>query len=79
MFISFCEKNVFLLLQEVEKRFPDGLPLLDPIEDMGIKDRTLGDTIKVGKSSVLFDYMVIVNYSFCHQSAILLDSFVIIN
>ncbi|BFZ16903.1 hypothetical protein BsWGS_19942 [Bradybaena similaris] len=33
-------------LQEVEKRFPDGLPLLDPIEDMGIKDRTLGDTIK---------------------------------
>ncbi|CAG5133954.1 unnamed protein product [Candidula unifasciata] len=37
---------VFKSLQEVEKRFPDGLPLLDPVEDMGIKDKTLGDTIK---------------------------------
>ncbi|CAL1528127.1 unnamed protein product [Lymnaea stagnalis] len=33
-------------LQEVEKRFPDGLPLLDPIEDMGIKEKSLLDTIK---------------------------------
>ncbi|XP_059178538.1 exosome RNA helicase MTR4-like [Physella acuta] len=33
-------------LQEVEKRFTDGLPLLDPIEDMGIKEKSLLDTIK---------------------------------
>jgi len=33
-------------LQEVQKRFPDGLPLLDPIEDMGIKDRGLLEAIK---------------------------------
>jgi len=33
-------------LQEVEKRFPDGLPLLDPIEDMGIKDKGLLEAIR---------------------------------
>lgn len=30
--------TVFKTLCEVEKRFPDGVPLLDPFEDMGIKD-----------------------------------------
>lgn len=30
--------TVFKTVCEVEKRFPDGLPLLDPFEDMGIKD-----------------------------------------
>ena len=28
-------------LQEVQKRFPDGLPQLDPLEDMGIKEQGL--------------------------------------
>ena len=28
-------------LQEVQRRFPDGLPLLDPLEDMGIKEQGL--------------------------------------
>ncbi len=28
-------------IQEVQRRFPDSLPLLDPIEDMGIKDEVL--------------------------------------
>ncbi|XP_038074593.1 exosome RNA helicase MTR4-like [Patiria miniata] len=28
-------------IQEVQRRFPDSLPLLDPIEDMGIKDENL--------------------------------------
>ena len=36
-----------LVVQEVEKRFPDGLPLLDPIEDMGIKEKGLQEVIKV--------------------------------
>ncbi|KAI4875221.1 hypothetical protein NFI96_010690 [Prochilodus magdalenae] len=33
-------------IQEVEKRFPDGLPLLDPIDDMGIKDLGLKKVIQ---------------------------------
>ena len=30
-----------LFSQEVHKRFPDGLPLLDPIEDLCVKDDRL--------------------------------------
>uniref|UniRef100_A0AAR2KCY0 Exosome RNA helicase MTR4 n=1 Tax=Pygocentrus nattereri TaxID=42514 RepID=A0AAR2KCY0_PYGNA len=33
-------------IQEVQKRFPDGLPLLDPIDDMGIKDPGLKKVIQ---------------------------------
>ncbi|KAK3549494.1 hypothetical protein QTP86_002386 [Hemibagrus guttatus] len=33
-------------IQEVQKRFPDGLPLLDPIDDMGIKDSGLKKVIQ---------------------------------
>jgi len=33
-------------LQEVQRRFPDGLPLLDPLEDMGIKEQGLKDVIR---------------------------------
>ncbi|KAK2823697.1 hypothetical protein Q7C36_020297 [Tachysurus vachellii] len=33
-------------MQEVQKRFPDGLPLLDPIDDMGIKDSGLKKVIQ---------------------------------
>ena len=36
-----------LFLKEVKVRFPDGLPLLDPIEDMGIKDDGLKSVIRV--------------------------------
>ena len=35
-----------LVLQEVHKRFPDGVPSLDPIEDMGIKDKALKEIVK---------------------------------
>jgi ATP-dependent RNA helicase DOB1 len=31
-------KSVFKSIQEVKKRFPDDIPLLDPIKNMGIKD-----------------------------------------
>jgi ATP-dependent RNA helicase DOB1 len=34
-------------IKEVEKRFPDGVPLLDPMEDMGIKDDGFKKLIKV--------------------------------
>lgn len=33
-----ARKKVALSLREVQKRFPDGVPLLDPIEDLGIQD-----------------------------------------
>uniref|UniRef100_A0A673G026 Exosome RNA helicase MTR4 n=1 Tax=Sinocyclocheilus rhinocerous TaxID=307959 RepID=A0A673G026_9TELE len=33
-------------IQEVQKRFPDGIPLLDPIDDMGIKDPALKKVIQ---------------------------------
>ncbi|KAM4719845.1 exosome RNA helicase MTR4 [Anableps anableps] len=33
-------------IQEVQKRFPDGIPLLDPIDDMGIKDPGLKKVIQ---------------------------------
>lgn len=41
--------TVFKTVCEVERRFPDGLPLLDPFEDMGVKDpafRQLVDKIE---------------------------------
>lgn len=37
---------VFKSIQEVSKRFPRGVPLLDPVEDMGIKDGSLRDVVK---------------------------------
>uniref|UniRef100_A0A6Q2XQN8 Exosome RNA helicase MTR4 n=1 Tax=Esox lucius TaxID=8010 RepID=A0A6Q2XQN8_ESOLU len=33
-------------IQEVQKRFPDGVPLLDPIDDMGIKDPALKKVVQ---------------------------------
>lgn len=39
-------QSVLKSIQEVEKRFPDGIPLLDPIEDMGIKEKGLKDIVK---------------------------------
>lgn len=30
--------TVFVLVQEVKRRFPDGVPLLDPVADMKIKE-----------------------------------------
>jgi len=33
-------------VKEVKRRFPDGLPLLDPIEDMGIKDDGLKTVVR---------------------------------
>uniref|UniRef100_A0A3Q2Z7V1 Exosome RNA helicase MTR4 n=1 Tax=Hippocampus comes TaxID=109280 RepID=A0A3Q2Z7V1_HIPCM len=33
-------------IQEVQKRFPDGIPLLDPVDDMGIKDAGLKKVIQ---------------------------------
>jgi ATP-dependent RNA helicase DOB1 len=34
------------LLQEVKKRFPNGIPLLNPVTDMNIKDHVFQDVVK---------------------------------
>ncbi|KAI6058252.1 Superkiller viralicidic activity 2-like 2 [Aix galericulata] len=39
-------QSVLKSIQEVQKRFPDGVPLLDPIDDMGIKDQGLKKVIQ---------------------------------
>ncbi|CAB1352126.1 unnamed protein product [Coregonus sp. 'balchen'] len=39
-------QNMLKSIQEVQKRFPDGVPLLDPIDDMGIKDPGLKKIIQ---------------------------------
>ncbi|XP_048383170.1 exosome RNA helicase MTR4 [Stegostoma tigrinum] len=39
-------QSVLKSIQEVQKRFPDGIPLLDPIDDMGIKDQGLKKVIQ---------------------------------
>ena len=35
---------------EVQRRFPDGIPILDPIENMGIKDEKFKVLVKVNFS-----------------------------
>lgn len=44
---GYSKGNDALCLQEVQKRFPSGLPLLDPVEDMGIKEKSMKDVVKV--------------------------------
>ncbi|CAG7930396.1 unnamed protein product [Penicillium olsonii] len=42
-----ARKGVMANVAEVKRRFPDGLPLLDPIEDMGIKDDSFKKLLRV--------------------------------
>lgn len=39
-------QHVHMSLKEVEKRFPDGLPFLDPIEDMKIEDANFNALVR---------------------------------
>ncbi|XP_019620531.1 PREDICTED: superkiller viralicidic activity 2-like 2 isoform X1 [Branchiostoma belcheri] len=39
-------ESVLKSIQEVQRRFPHGVPLLDPIEDLGIKDDQLKTTVR---------------------------------
>lgn len=45
-------QTVFKSIQEVSRRFPDGLPLLDPIEDMKIKDTRLNSVVRVSSKDI---------------------------
>ena len=40
-------------LEEVQKRFPDGIALLDPIENMGIKDDSFKQLLRVSTRELL--------------------------
>ncbi|XP_076812190.1 exosome RNA helicase MTR4-like [Clavelina lepadiformis] len=39
-------QSLLLSLEEVNKRFPDGIPLLDPVEDMNIKDERMKSIVR---------------------------------
>lgn len=41
-----ARQSILLAVQELEKRFPQGLPKLNPIKDMGIEDPELVDLLK---------------------------------
>lgn len=47
-------------IQEVQRRFPDGLPQLDPVQDMNIRDDDFRSIIRV--SRILAYYQVIALY-----------------
>lgn len=51
-------------LKQVNKQFPDGVPLLDPIEDMHIEDEEFKKLIKVRVSlSRLHTGFLLINFS----------------
>jgi ATP-dependent RNA helicase DOB1 len=46
------ERNhVLKSIMEVKKRFPEGIPQLDPIENMGIKDEGFKKLVRVSVAS----------------------------
>ena len=46
-----CECGAVYLhcIQEVQRRFPDGLPQLDPVQDMNIRDDDFKSIIRVSQ------------------------------
>ena len=45
-----ARETVWKSVLEVHRRFPDGIPLLDPIQNMGIKDEKFKELVKVFSS-----------------------------
>ena len=43
-------QSVLKPIQEVQKHFPDSVPLLDPIDDMGLQDQGLKKVIQKGEA-----------------------------
>lgn len=48
-----ARNNVGKSLDEVKRRFPDGIALLDPIEGMGIKDESFKKLLRVSSLSII--------------------------
>lgn len=51
-----ARRKVSVSVKEVHKRFPDGIPLLDPVSDLGIKDEAFSTLLK--QAEVLTERMV---------------------
>lgn len=49
-----ARETVWKSVLEVHRRFPDGITLLDPIQNMGIKDEKFKQLIKV--SDIIFNF-----------------------
>ena len=72
---SDARHTVYKSLDEVKKRFPDGLPLLDPVEDMNIKDENLKKIVRkiealehrLYSHSLHKDKEMEALYALCHQ------------
>lgn len=48
-----ARETVWKSVLEVHRRMPDGVPLVDPIENMGIKDAKFKELVKVRQNDVL--------------------------
>ena len=58
--ILFLLKYIIAHLKEIKKRSKE-IPLLDPIEDMGIKDKNLIEIVKV---RINFPFMFLIELNF---------------
>ncbi len=54
-------ETVWKSVLEVQRRSPDGIPFLDPIENMGIKDEKFKVLVKVSSRLYRFSY----RYNIC--------------
>lgn len=61
-------------LDEVKKRFPDGIALLDPIENMGITDESFKKLLRVGWAGPLSSPGRFVRLTDCFQKIEVLES-----
>jgi ATP-dependent RNA helicase DOB1 len=51
-----ARETVWKSVLEVHRRMPDGVPLVDPIENMGIKDVKFKELVKVCKKKCVLKY-----------------------
>lgn len=49
-------------VKEVKRRFPDGIALLDPVENMGIVDEAFKKLLRVSRPPLSHDFF----FFFCH-------------
>ena len=59
-----ARETVWKSVLEVHRRMPDGVPLVDPIENMGIKDVKFKELVKVCLSSSVLSYNSSTTFSF---------------
>jgi ATP-dependent RNA helicase DOB1 len=62
-----ARETVWKSVLEVERRFPDGITLLDPVENMGIKDEKFLNLIKVRFDGLYLRLVLTVSHIACNQ------------